>query len=111
MEMVNMSPLPIGPLSVTFETKVQGTPLLVQVPARVAVLPMITREVTATLCTLVPLAALTYCKPPLIFRVVEGRRTLKLNCPWCPFSWLSSSTSPPPPPCSHSPCPLGEHPS
>jgi hypothetical protein len=44
MEMVKVSPLPVGPLSVTSATKVQGPPLFVQVPAMVAELPLISSE-------------------------------------------------------------------
>jgi len=49
MEMVKVSPLPVGPLSVTSATKVQGAPLFVQVPATMAELPLISSELSITL--------------------------------------------------------------
>jgi len=51
MAMVKMSPAPRGPLSVTLTAKVQGTPLFMQVPAMMAVLPMVTSEVMPVLRT------------------------------------------------------------
>src|SRR6266511_1274457 len=45
MEIVNESVVPGSPLSVTFTVKVHTTPLLVQVPPNVAVLPDIVNAV------------------------------------------------------------------
>jgi hypothetical protein len=79
--MVKVSPVPLGPLSVTSATKVQGAPVSMQVPAMVAELPLISSEVSVTLRTSVPFAGFTNCRPPLMRWVVLGRLTMKLKDP------------------------------
>jgi len=64
--MVKVSVVPGSPLSVTLTAKVHDTPLFVQVPTNVAVLPTIANDVMSTLCTVAPVAWLTYCTSPLI---------------------------------------------
>jgi len=65
MEMVKVSPLPVGPLSVTSATKVQGAPLFRAGAATMAGIALISSELSITLRTSVPFAGFTNCRPPL----------------------------------------------
>src|SRR5207302_6823866 len=88
IEIVNESLLPGSPLSCTITEKVHGTPLLVQVPPNVAVLPAITNEVNVTLVTFAPLAWLWYCRLPLIGPLVDCACTMKPKVPIPPVTLM-----------------------
>src|SRR2546426_2886630 len=77
IEMVNESPVPDASSSFTFTVNVQGAPLLVQVPPKVAISPVIVNKSNVTLCTFAPLAWLTYCRSPLIGPLVDFASTMK----------------------------------
>src|SRR5438552_3180376 len=91
--MLKESLVPGSPLSVTCTSKVHGTPLLVQVPPKVAVLPVITKESNITLCTLAHLAWFTYCRSPPIGPLVDRACTMK---PKFAIPGPGTSTVPPP---------------
>src|SRR2546428_203416 len=91
--MLKESLVPGSPLSVTCTSKVHGSPLLVQVPPKVAVLPVITKESNITLCTLAPLAWFTYCRSPPIGPLVDRACTMK---PKFAIPGPGTSTVPPP---------------
>ena len=90
-EIVKLSVVPGSPLSWTVTVKVQGAPLLVQVPLNVAVLPATTSEAMVTLCTVAPVAWFTYCNSPRI-SPVACCCTMKPKVPIPP----ATSIEPPP---------------
>src|SRR5262245_9772600 len=66
IEMLNMSLSPGSPLSITLTVNVHGAPLLTHVPPNVAVAALTVNALNVTLCTLAPVAWLTYCRSPWI---------------------------------------------